>query len=163
MTIRPATPEDADAIAAIYNDAIEHTAAIMSHRPKPASDWAQRIGEASTKYPLLIAHDPRGVVAGFAALVPFDERCGYDDVAEWSLYVQADLRGRGFGRLLAQTIINTARNERQLHSIVSRVTAGNALSERLHNRLGFRHVGTFKKLGYKFDRRHDVLVYQLIL
>ena len=50
-----------------------------------------------------------------------------------------------------------------LYSVLSRVTEGNDASFALHDRLGFRHVGTLEKLGEKFGRRHDVRMYQLVL
>ena len=119
------------------------------------------------RYPVLVAQDPAGNVVGFAGLFAYDSKCGYDDVAEWSVYIAPACRGRGVGRALAEALIQTARerarSEGGLHSIVSRVTAGNAVSAHLHDRLGFRVVGTFKRLGHKFGQRHDVIAYQLVL
>jgi len=167
MPIRPATPDDAIAITAIYNDAIENTTAVLWHEPKPATQWQDRLADLSDKYPVLVAQEPTGQIMGFAGLFTYDSKCGYDDVAEWSVYIAPTCRGRGVGRALAEALINTAREKARsgdgLHSIVSRVTAGNTASAHLHDRLGFRVVGTFKRLGHKFGQRHDVIAYQLIL
>ncbi len=162
MPIRSATPDDAAAIAAIYNDAIANTTAVMWHDPKPVSLWRERLTGRPPGHPALVALDDAGAVIGFTTLGPYDTLCGYDDVAEWSLYVTEEARGRGVGRLLAEAVIEAGRSA-GLYSVVSRVTAGNAASQKLHDRLGFRRVGVFEKIGHKFGRRHDVIVYQLIL
>ena len=163
MLIRPATLADADAIAVIYNDAIVNSTAILWHAPKPASLWRGRLTDRPSRFPVLVAEDESGAVVGFALLGPYDDKCGYDDVAEWSLYIDADHRGRGVGRALAEALFAKARADQELHSVVSRVTEGNEVSFKLHDRLGFTKVGTFRKLGHKFGKRHDVIVYQLLL
>lgn len=162
MTIREATPDDAQAITAIYNDAIEHTTAILWHEPKPVALWRERLTDRPARFPVLVATDGRGVVVGFALLGPYDDKCGYADVAEWSVYLAQDARGQGIGLQLSQAVIDAGRAA-GLHSVVSRVTEGNTVSEKLHARLGFTKVGTFQKLGEKFGRRHDVIAYQLVL
>lgn len=163
MPIRPATTDDAIAIAAIYNDAIVNTTAILWHTPKPASLWQARLTDRPGRFPVLVAVDDDERVKGFAMLGPYDDKCGYDDVAEWSLYVDAAARGRGVGRALADALFNQARAAGELHSVLSRVTEGNTVSEKLHAGLGFREVGRLTKLGHKFGRRYDVILYQLIL
>ncbi|MFN3166058.1 MAG: GNAT family N-acetyltransferase [Phycisphaeraceae bacterium] len=163
MRIRPATPDDAEAIAAIYNDAIVNTTAILWHTPKPVSLWRERLTGRPSAFPVLVAEDESGAVVGFALLGPYDDKCGYKDVAEWSLYIDQARRGKGVGRSLADALFDKARADGRLHSVLSRVTAGNEASFRLHDRLGFTKVGTFKGLGEKFGERHDVVVYQLLL
>lgn len=169
MVIRHATPDDAQAIAAIYNDAIVNTTAILWHAPKPVSLWRDRLTGRPAKFPVLVAEDEAAVVVGFTLLGPYDDKCGYDGVAEWSLYVAEGSRGRGVGLALSEALIAEARSLKPsgggggLHSILSRVTEGNVASFRLHEKLGFREVGRFEKLGEKFGQRHDVIAYQLVL
>ncbi|MFI4860916.1 MAG: GNAT family N-acetyltransferase [Phycisphaerales bacterium JB063] len=166
MPIRPATPDDADAIAAIYNDAIEHTTAVMYHTAQPASLWREKLAaERSPRRPFLVAIttvDGRETVAGFAKLDAFDPRCGYDDVADVAIYIGPNFRGQGIGRALLVALIDAGRAA-QLHSILARITADNAASIKLHESLGFRPVGTYRQLGHKFGKRHDVCEYQIIL
>jgi len=166
MTIRPATPDDAEAISAIYNDAIVHTTAILWHEPKPAKLWRERLADRPARYPVRVAEeraqDGSVSVVGFALLGPYDDKCGYDDIAEWSVYLDEAARGRGLGRSLSEAVFEAGASA-GLHSVVSRVTEGNRASERLHERLGFRLVGRFEKLGQKFGRRYDVLLYQRVL
>jgi phosphinothricin acetyltransferase len=167
MLIRPATPADADAITAIYNDAIVNTTAILWHEPKPVSLWRDRLTDRPAQFPVLVATDDSGAVIGFALLGPYDDKCGYDGVAEWSVYLDEGSRGQGIGLALSEALIAEARAKAHsgggLHSVLSRVTEGNTVSEKLHAKLGFTKVGTFKQLGQKFGKRHDVIAYQLIL
>lgn len=162
MPIRPATPADADAITAIYNDAIANTTAILWHEPKPVSLWRDRLADRPAHFPVLVAEDAGGAVVGFALLGPYDDKCGYDGVAEWSVYLAEASRGQGIGMQLSEAVIEAGRLA-GLHSVLSRVTEGNTVSEKLHERLGFTKVGTFQKLGQKFGKRHDVIAYQLVL
>ena len=162
MLIRPATPDDADAMTAIYNDAIENTTTILWHELKPVSLWRDRLADRPACFPVCVATDDSGTVIGFAMLGPYDDKCGYARIAEWSVYLAANSRGQGIGLQLSEAVIEAGRSA-GLHSIVSRVTEGNAASEKLHIRLGFIKVGTFQKLGEKFGKRQDVIAYQLVL
>ena len=56
-----------------------------------------------------------------------------------------------------------AARERQLHTMVGGIDAQNVGSIALHERLGFRHVGTMSQVGFKFGRWLDLAFYQLIL
>jgi phosphinothricin acetyltransferase len=160
MYLRPATPDDAEPITAIYNDAIEHTTAILWHDPKPVSLWRDRLTDRPAKFPALVAEDDAGRVVGFAVLGPYDDKCGYADVAELSVYLEEAARAQGLGKELSKAVIEAGRAAGLRH-VLSRVTVGNAASFKLHDDLGFTHVGTLKDLGEKFGKRHDVLLYQL--
>jgi len=162
MRIRPATPDDAEPITAIYNAAILNSTAILWHAPKPVSLWRERLTDRPPRFPVRVAEDDGGAVVGFALLGPYDDKCGYAGVAEWSVYLAEHVRGRGIGMRLSEAVIGAGRAA-GLQSILSRVTEGNTVSEKLHARLGFTKVGTFRKLGEKFGERHDVIAYQLIL
>lgn len=162
MQIRLANCDDAEAIAAIYNDEIVGGNAVMWHEPRPVRVWRERLNGRPDRHPVLVAAESAGPVVGFTALGSYDPQCGYEEVAEWSLYVAAAARGQGLGWRLAEAVLAAGRTA-GLHSVLSRVTGDNAASHRLHARLGFRQVGVFEQLGRKFGRRHDVVVYQLVL
>jgi len=162
MPIRPATIDDAEAIASIYNDAIEKTTAVMYHLPQPAAHWVAQLADRKPRHIFLVNEDETGGVVGFAALNPFDPRCGYDDIADLAVYIAEDHRGHGLGRALMRALIDAGR-EAGVHSVLARITTDNAASIFLHESLGFALVGTYKQLGKKFGKRHDVSEYQLIL
>src|SRR5207247_2103003 len=97
-----------------------------------------------------------GCVGGWSALNPFHARYGYRFTAENSVYVAADRRGRGLGKLLLAPLVDGAR-AKGLHAIIAAIDATNEASIRLHASFGFDKVGHFKQTGFKFGRWLDVV------
>jgi phosphinothricin acetyltransferase len=87
---------------------------------------------------------------------------GYRFTTENSVYVAADQRGKGIGKLLLAPLIEAARS-RGFHTIIAAIDADNEASIRLHARFGFQHVGRFKQVGFKFERWLDVAYMELLL
>ena len=105
---------------------------------------------------MFVAVEGAGRVAGWSALNPFHARFGYRFTAENSVYVAADRRGQGVGKLLLPPLIEGAR-VKQLHAIIAAIDAANEASLRLHAAFGFEKVGHFKETGFKFGRWLDVV------
>lgn len=160
--IREATPEDAQAIATIYNDAVRTTTAIWNEvevSVRDRIDWIAARQQAG--FPVLVLEEGAKVV-GYASYGPFRAFDGYRGTVEHSVYVRADLRGGGRGRALLSALILHAR-ARGLHVMVAAIEAGNAGSLVLHQRLGFEAVGLMPQVGQKFGRWLDLLWMQLKL
>ena len=157
MTIRPATPADLPGILEIYNDAVLHTTATYDYEPRTLEHRAAWFEERTREgYPVFVAVEGVGRVAGWSALNPFHARFGYRFTAENSVYVAADRRGQGVGKLLLPPLIEGAR-VKQLHAIIAAIDAANEASLRLHAAFGFEKVGHFKETGFKFGRWLDVV------
>ena len=157
MTIRPATPADLPGILEIYNDAVLHTTASYDYEPRTLEHRAAWFEERTREgYPVFVAVEGVGRVAGWSALNPFHARFGYRFTAENSIYVAADRRGQGVGKLLLPPLIEGAR-VKQLHAIIAAIDAANEASLRLHAAFGFEKVGHFKETGFKFGRWLDVV------
>jgi L-amino acid N-acyltransferase len=161
LTIRAARLEDAEAIAAIYNQAVRSTTATFDTEPRSLADQVSWLDHHDTHHPVLVA-ELEGEVAGWAALSPWSERRAYAGTAEVSLYIGESWRNRGIGRSLLRELIAVARSL-GLHSILARVAEGNPVSQRLHRSEGFATVGIMREVGYKFDRFLDVELLQLLL
>ena len=99
---------------------------------------------------------------GWGSLSSFRSKPGYRFTAEDSIYVHRDHRGNGIGAALLERLIEAARDG-GFHSIMALIDGDNAVSVRLHERFGFHHVGTFREVGYKFDRWLDVVHMQRML
>ena len=163
MHIRDATPDDARAIADIYNDAVANTTAIWNDARVDADNRRAWIaGRAAQGYPVLVAIGDDGSVAGYASFGDWRAFDGYRHTVEHSIYVRGDARGGGIGRALMLALIDRARAAGK-HVMVAGIEAGNSGSIALHERLGFRHVGLMPQVGAKFGRWLDLAFLQLVL
>ena len=162
MLIRDATPDDAAAIAAIYNDAVRHTTAILMEGEVDAANrvqWMQT--RQALGYPVLVA-EADGAVIGYAAFGdwrPFD---GFRGTVENSVYVAPEARGQGVAQALLAALIPRARACGK-HVIVAAITSENAASLRLHEKLGFVETARMPEVGQKFGRWLELVFLQLRL
>ena len=101
-------------------------------------------------------------VLGYASFGPWRPHDGYRHTAEHSVYVRGDQRGRGLGEALLRALITRAQSA-GIHVIVGAIEAGNTGSIRLHEKLGFAHIGTMPRVGMKFGRWLDLALLQLTL
>lgn len=162
MQLRDATPEDAEGIAAIYNDAVRNTTAILNDGEVDAANrtaWIAARRQAA--YPVLVAEDA-GRVVGYASFGDWRAFDGYRATVENSVYVAVDARGRGLAAQLLELLIVRAQAMGK-HVMVAAITAENEVSIRLHSRLGFVETGRMREVGQKFGRWLDLVFMELRL
>jgi len=87
-----------------------------------------------------------GIITGWAALTPFSAREVYKGVAELSIYVAADYRGRGIGSALMEEIVSSSESN-GIWTLVSSVFPENESTLRLHKKFGFREIGRREKIA----------------
>jgi L-amino acid N-acyltransferase len=151
------------AILDIFNEAIRNSTALYEYKPRTMQTMeAWFAAKAAGGFPVIAAIDNDGAFLGFASYGPFRAFPAFKYSMEHSVYVDANHRGRGVGKLLLQEIIRLAQ-QNQLHVLVGAIDAANAGSIALHKQLGFEHSGTVKQSGFKFGRWLDLAFYQLIL
>lgn len=158
--IRPATPEDIGAIAAIYAEAVLNGTATFEIEPPSEAEIARRMAElAAGGHPYLVA-DNAGTVLGYGYAGPYHRRPAYRTTVEDSIYLAVEARGRGIGHALLAALIaeSEARGFRQMIAVIG--DSGHAASIRLHQAAGFVLVGTFRDVGYKFGRWLDTVLMQ---
>ena len=163
MNIRPATREDLPGILEIYNDAVLNTTATYDYEPRTLEHriaWFEE--HAKDNYPVFVAVEESGRIAGWSSLSSFHARAGYRFTAENSVYVAADCRGQGIGKLLMPPLIEGAR-KRGAHAIIGAIDADNEPSVRLHASIGFVKVAHLRQVGFKFGRWLDVVYMELLL
>ncbi len=150
-------------ILAILNEAILNSTAIDDYKPRTL-EMIQSWFEAKQrgKYPVIGAIGEHGELLGFASYGSFRSWPAYKYTVEHSVYVAGEHRGQGLGRTLLQEAISSARAQ-NMHVMIGGIDSQNAVSIRLHERLGFEHAGTIRQAGYKFGRWLDLAFYQLIL
>jgi len=153
--LREATDADQPVILDIYNDAVLHSTATFDLEPRTWEGQQRWFQEHRSPYAVFVA-TLGDTVAGWGSLSAFRPRPGYRFTAEDSIYVRQDFRGRGIGASLLDLLVDAARRG-QFHSVMALIDGDNAVSVRLHERFGFRHVGTFREVGFKFGRWLDVV------
>jgi phosphinothricin acetyltransferase len=132
MKIRDAVPADAVAITAIYNDAVANTTAIWNDTLiEPANRLTWLADRARQGYPVLVAVEDSDTVVGFASFGDWRAWDGYRHTIEHSVYVRADQRGAGIGKLMMVALIERARAIGK-HVMVAGIEATNTGSIRLH-------------------------------
>jgi phosphinothricin acetyltransferase len=159
--IRTATPDDAAAIAAIYNHAVLHTTAIWNDQTVDAGNRAAWIASRQDDGLPVLVWDQQGVL-GYASYGPWRNFDGYRLTVEHSVYVAPDAQGAGIGGRLMEALIARARSD-GLHVMVAGIDASNVGSITLHERLGFVQTGLMPQVGQKFGRWLDLAFLQLVL
>lgn len=160
--IRPAHEADLRGIAEIYNEAILNTTATFDTEVKSLENRSQWFTERDENFPILVVEQEHKIIA-YAALNKWSERKAYDVTAEISLYVHKDHRGQGIGKKLISKIVELAKENGSLNSLIARITEGNEQSIYLHKQNGFELMGVMKQAGMKFGKLHDVTLMQLML
>ena len=158
---RLATPGDAAAIAAIYNEGIAERIATFETEPRTAEQIAKQLIEKGDRFPTMVAERDGRVVA-WAGAGPYRARSAYAGVAEHSVYVARSARGHGVGRVVLEALCRTYA-ERGFWKIVSRIFPENTASLALHERCGFRVVGVYKRHGRLEGEWRDCVIVERLL
>lgn len=160
LAIRDATPDDAEAVAAIYGHHVLHGTASYDVEPPPAEYLRGKIKTVlDAGWPFLIA-ERDDLVVGYAYVTQFRDREGYRFTAEDSIYVHPEWMGQGIGGELLDALIerSVAFGFRTLIAVIGGAEAG---SVGVHASRGFREVGRLHAAGYKHGRWLDNVYMQL--
>jgi phosphinothricin acetyltransferase len=158
MRTRRAELPDAPAIADIYNQGIEDRVATFETRSRTVQDietWFDG------RHPIVVAED-EGTLIAFAATSTYRPRECYAGIAEFSVYVQRNQRGKGAGRLVMELLLAEAERA-GFGKLVSRVFPENTASRTLLKRLGFREVGVYRKHARLDNEWRDVVIVERLL
>ena len=158
--IRSARLDDAEAIAAIYNQGIEDRGATFETQLRTGAEIESKLVDATT-FPIIVVTGG-GRVLGWAGLSGYRSRPCYAGIAEFSIYLDRTARGRGLGRLLLSALVDTAR-EHGYWKLVSRIFPSNAASRALCRACGFREVGTYEKHGCLDGEWRDVVIVERLI
>jgi L-amino acid N-acyltransferase len=162
MEIRNAKETDLPQMLDIYNEIIANTTAVFQYDPHTLGmrkEWfAQKQKEG---FPVFVAEENDEII-GFSTIGAFRNWQAYKYSVENSVYVRADQRGKGIGKLLLQPLIDAAK-QMGMHTIIAGIDASNKTSIALHKQFGFVEVAYFKEVGYKFGRWLDLKFLQLIV
>jgi len=158
--LRDATARDVGAIRDIYAHHVLHGTGTFELTPPDEPEMAARIDAvASAGLPFLVATEGDGVL-GFAYAGPYRPRSAYRFTVEDSIYLHPEATGSGVGGRLLQAVFDRceALGVRQVIAVIG--DSANVASIRTHEKCGFVHVGTFRAVGWKFDRWLDTVLMQ---
>ncbi len=158
LCVRPARPEDAAAIAEIYNQGIDDRVATFETEHRTADDIAGWFG---TRFPVVVITRHDRIVA-FASTSTYRPRQCYSGIAEFSVYVARSARGTGAGRAAMRELIRAA-TDAGFWKLVSRVFPANVASRALLRSLGFREVGIYERHGRLDGEWRDVVIVERLL
>lgn len=159
MLIRAAALADVPAVTAIYNEGIAGRQATFETRPRAEAEVALWFGGGAL--PFVVAEDD-GRVVGWARAQPYADRCVYEGVAEFGVYVAGAARGRGIGRALLERLAADA-EAAGLHKLTSRVFTTNAASRALHRAAGFDEVGVARRHARLEGEWKDCVIVERLL
>jgi L-amino acid N-acyltransferase YncA len=160
-TVRRADHADLPAILAIYNQEVLVSTATYDTVPRTEADHRKWFAIHGPEHPVLVAESV-GAVIGWASLSPWSDRAAYSRTVEVSVYVAAEHRRKGVGRLLLAALIEAGRSHGH-HALLARISSDNVASVRLHAELGFAMIGTMREVGVKFGRLLDVSIMELLI
>ncbi|MGW1270687.1 N-acetyltransferase family protein [Streptomyces sp. NPDC002491] len=169
VQVRPGIEDDLEALTSLYNHYVRETpitfdTAVFS--PEERRPWLLSHPEDGP-YRLLVAtetdsQDIHGVpqaILGYATSSPYRPKGAYATSVEVTVYVAPDAGRRGIGTLLYKALFEALADE-DLHRAYAGIAQPDEASARLHERFGFRHVGTYREVGRKFGRYWDVAWYE---
>lgn len=158
MRVRELLADDWPRVRAIYEQGIATGLATFE---TSVPDW--EAWDAAHLDVCRLVAERDGRVVGWAALSPVSDRCAYGGVAEASVYVGEEHRGRGVGSALLERLIEASEGA-GYWTIQGGLLTENEASMRLLEKHGFRHVGVRERLGrldgewrdvWLFERRSD--------
>lgn len=168
IIIRSAVTKDAESILKIYSHYVKNTAISFEYDAPTLEEFKGRIAHTLEKYPYLVAEQD-GKIIGYAYGSQFHPRAAYQWCAEVSIYVDANTRKCGVGRILYEALEEALNNQGILNLYACIAYTDNEdeylnnNSAQFHAHLGYEQIGRFHKCGYKFNRWYDMIWMEKII
>ncbi|MEU9555516.1 GNAT family N-acetyltransferase [Streptomyces fumanus] len=162
VQVRPGAEGDLGALTDLYNHYVSETPITFDTRPFTPEErrpWLLSHPEDGP-HRLMVATDAdSGRILGYATSSPHRPKPAYSTSVETTVYVAPDAGRRGIGTLLYKALFAALAGE-DVHRAYAGIAQPNEASVRLHERFGFRYVGTYAEVGRKFGRYWDVAWYE---
>jgi L-amino acid N-acyltransferase YncA/protein-tyrosine-phosphatase len=156
VRVRAILFDDWPEVAAIYAAGIATGNATFETEP-PAWEARNASHRPDLRFVATDSERVAGWVAGWVAAGAVSDRCCYGGVVEHSVYFHPQQRGKGIGRLLLNTLIQTS-EQAGIWTIQTGIFPENHASVALHQACGFRIVGQRERLGQLNGTWRDVLL-----
>ena len=156
VLVRPANRADLPRLTEIYYHYVIHTPITFDLEPytvERRAAWFEQFA-LTGRHRLLVAEE-NGQVVGYAGTMRFRVKPAYDTTVETTVYAAPEWAGKGVGRKLYAALFAAIAGE-DVNRIVAGYTLPNPASAKLHEQFGFKAVGVFSEVGFKFGRYWDV-------
>lgn len=163
LVIRPITQDDIVSCLDIYNYEVVNGVATLDLEPRTLEEWHEWYNAHRDEHHPIIVGTIDDVVVGYASLSPYRTKDAFKSTVELSIYIHQDYRGKGVASKLMAHILEHAKENDTLHTVVSVITAGNEGSTKLHNRFGFTYCGLTPEVGFKHGKYQDTETYALLV
>ncbi|MCZ4514290.1 GNAT family N-acetyltransferase [Streptomyces sp. ActVer] len=162
VQVRPGVESDLDALTDIYNHYVRETPITFdtaTFTPVERRPWLLSHPEDGPHRLMVATAGDSQRILGYATSSAFRPKPAYETSVEVTIYLAPDAGGRGVGTLLYKALFGALADE-DLHRAYAGIAQPNEASVRLHERFGFRYVGTYREVGRKFGRYWDVAWYE---
>ncbi|RNC88500.1 MAG: N-acetyltransferase [Allomuricauda sp.] len=162
ISVRKAEKRDVTAILAIVNYEILNSTLLYDYEERTFQQqltWFEQ--KEREKMPVIVAELETQVI-GFGTYGIFRPWDAYQFSVEHSIYVTKEFRGKGVGKRLLTQLIELAKTN-GYHTMIAGVDGSNKKSFEFHKNFGFEEIGTFKEIGFKFNKWLDLRFLQLFL
>jgi len=153
--LRFVAPADAAQIAAIYLPFCLETAISFEAEAPDEATMRERIYAVADRYPWLVAVSEKSEILGYAYATKHRERAAYRWSVDFTVYLAPSAKGRGIGTELYNALVAICRLL-GYHRAFAGIALPNDPSVRLHEKVGFRPIGVYHRVGYKLGKWHDV-------
>lgn len=160
--VREAKILDIPHITNIYNQGIEDRIATLETRLRDYSEMEVWLTSREARYKVIVIEDNKGVVIGWASINVFNSRCCYNGVGDLSIYIDRNMRGKGLGKILLNSLFDIAKAQ-DFHKLVLSTFEFNNLGKRLYKNLGFREVGTYENQGILDGKFVNITIMEKLL
>lgn len=154
MFIRLAEAADAANMLLIYSPFILRTGITQETEIPTVKEFTKRVASTLLERPWLVC-ETEGEIAGYAYAGKHRERRGYQWCTEPSVYVSPKYSRKGVAYALYTSLFEILKKQGYVNAYAV-ITLPNPGSVAFHEDFGFRYLTTYKKIGYKLDRWHDV-------
>ncbi|MGW5659448.1 N-acetyltransferase family protein [Streptomyces sp. NPDC003758] len=162
VQVRSGAESDLEALTDIYNHYVRETPITFDTTAFTAEErrpWLLSHPEDGPHRLMVAADAESQEILGYATSSPFRPKPAYATSVEVTIYLAPHATGRGVGGHLYRALFEALAGE-DLHRAYAGIAQPNEASVRLHERFGFRHVGTYREVGRKFGRYWDVAWYE---
>ena len=163
LVIRPITQDDIVSCLDIYNYEVVNGVATLDLEPRTLEEWHEWYNAHRDEHHPIIVGTIDDVVVGYASLSLYRLKDAFKSTVELSIYIHQDYRGKGVASKLMAHILEHAKENDILHTVVSVITAGNEASTALHARFNFTYCGLTPEVGFKHGKYQDTETYALLV